>query len=118
MGRWAIGYDPATDAGGVETVGRAGDQWPHQVRGWEYYTTSGGWQSDPLLTVTGNININILFLNINIISEGAPPDFPANITITDFTGNNSLQDTKVYRRQGNSRVWKYGDLELSFNGKY
>ena len=59
MGRWAIGYDPATDAGGVETVGPAGDQWPHQVRAWRYASDSRDWQSDPLLTVTGNININI-----------------------------------------------------------
>ena len=50
--------DPATDLGGVVTVAPAGDQWPHQVRDWKYY--SGGWHSDPLLTVTGNIDINIL----------------------------------------------------------
>ena len=55
-----IGPDPATNIGGVATVDPAGDQWPHQVRTWNYYTTSGGWfstsgwQSDPLLTVTGN----------------------------------------------------------------
>ena len=61
-GRWVIGPDPATDEeGDVGTAGPAGDQWPHQVRDWEYYT-SGKWQSDPLLTVTGNINININIL--------------------------------------------------------
>ena len=56
-GGWAIG-DPATNAGGVRTAAPAGDLWPHQVRSWEYHTTSGGWLSDPLLTVTGNNNIN------------------------------------------------------------
>ena len=49
-----IGSDPATDAGGVSTVDPAGGLSPHQVRSWQYYTHSGGWQSDSLLTVTGN----------------------------------------------------------------
>ena len=53
-GNWIIG-DPATNAGGVGTVDPAGDLWPHQVRSWKYYTSSEGWQSDPQLTVTGNI---------------------------------------------------------------
>ena len=57
-GFWLIG-DPATNTAGVATLDPAGDLWPHQVRYWQYYTTSGGWQSDPQLTVTGNININI-----------------------------------------------------------
>ena len=56
-GYWMIGPDPAADAGGVVTADPAGDLWPHQVRSWEY---SPWWQSDPLLTVTGNFNINIL----------------------------------------------------------
>ena len=58
-GNWLIGSDPATDLGGVATAEPAGDLWPHQVRSWEYYS-GGKWQSDPQLTVTGNININIL----------------------------------------------------------
>ena len=45
---------PAEDKGGVATVEPAGDLWPHQVTAWKYW--SGGWRSDPLLTVTGNIN--------------------------------------------------------------
>ena len=53
-GYWLIG-DPATDRGGVSTAAPAEDQWPHQVRSWNYWTE--GWQSDPQLTVTGNINI-------------------------------------------------------------
>ena len=63
-GQWMIWPDPTENIGGVKTADPAGGLWPHQVRSWEYYTTSGGWQSDPLLTVTGNININI---NINIL---------------------------------------------------
>ena len=46
-----IGSDPATDAGGVATVDPAGDQWPHQVRDWEYWT-GDKWESDSELTVT------------------------------------------------------------------
>ena len=57
-GYWMIG-DPAANAGWVATVAPAGDQWPHNIRDWEYLT-GGKWQSDPLLTVTGNINIDIL----------------------------------------------------------
>ena len=70
-GKWVIGPDPATDAGGFSTGGvvtgePAGDLLPHQVRSWQYW--SGGWLSDPELTVivTGNININILCLEIII----------------------------------------------------
>ena len=72
-GYWKIGEDPATDAGGVATADPAGGLWPHQVRSWKY-AVPGRWESDPLLTVTGNINIDILCLNNNIIStvEGAP----------------------------------------------
>ena len=51
---WVIGPDPATGDGGVSTADLAGDQWPHQVRDWQYYTSSGEFESDPLLTVTGN----------------------------------------------------------------
>ena len=60
-GRWMIGTDPATNTGGVLTVEPVGDQWPHQVRAWQYGgANGGGWKSDAQLTVTGNININIL----------------------------------------------------------
>ena len=58
-GKWVIG-DPATNAGGVRTADPAGDQWPHQVRAWQYSLIGPGWETDPLLTVTGNNNINIL----------------------------------------------------------
>ena len=54
-GRWMIWPDPTEDRGGVASLDPAGDLWPHQVRSWKYY--SGGWRSDPLLAVTGNINI-------------------------------------------------------------
>ena len=58
-GYWMIGY-PETDSGGVRTVDPAGDQWPHQVRKWNYAMVGDVWQYDPQLTVTGNIKLNIL----------------------------------------------------------
>ena len=116
-GYWLIGPDPATNGGGVGTVDPAEDQWPHQVRSWKY-SSGGKWQSDPQLTVTGNININILCLDNDIIStvEGAP-GYPENLIVKDKTGDRANL-AGVYRRQGDSRVWKYGDYELSFNGEY
>ena len=58
-GYWMIGSDPANNLGGVKTVDPAGGLWPHQIRSWEYLNfTSGGFVSDPQLTVTGNNNIN------------------------------------------------------------
>jgi len=50
-GAWMIGTDPAADVGGVATVDPARDQWPHNIKDWEYYSGEK-WQSDPLLTVT------------------------------------------------------------------
>ena len=55
-GFWAIGPDPATDAGGVSTVVSNTNLLPHQISEWEYWD-GGKWQTDPLLTVTGNIII-------------------------------------------------------------
>ena len=55
-GFWMIWPDPATDIGSVKTAAPAGDQWPHNIKDWEYYSEEE-WQSDPLLTVTGNIII-------------------------------------------------------------
>ena len=111
-----IGTDPASNAGGIRTSYLTGDLWPQQVTSWQYY--SGEWQSDPQLTVTGNININILHLYIDIMStlEGAP-GYPESLTVEDETGDRAIL-AGVYTRQGDSRVWKYGDYELSFNGKY
>jgi len=93
-----IGPDPATNAGGVDTVVTNTNLLPHQISEWEY-AVGGKWQTDPLLTVT----------------EGAP-EYPEIITIKDKTGENS-DLAGVYRRQGENRVWKYGDFELSFNGE-
>ena len=59
-GYWGIG-DPATDIGDVITSVPAGDLWPHQVVSWIYWT-GDKWQSDPQLTVTGNIGYNIFVL--------------------------------------------------------
>ena len=62
---------PAANAGFVGTLDPAGDKWPHQVRKWKYlpYSQGEGGKSvlpllrDPLLTVTGNISLNILCFN-------------------------------------------------------
>ena len=54
---WLIGPDPASNAGGVGTA-EVTKTLPHKIQAWEYYSDSGGkWQTDPLLTVTGNIII-------------------------------------------------------------
>ena len=52
--------------------------------------------------------------------EGPPqPPYPTTINVKDLTGDGDRANLAgVYRRQGDSRVWKYGDLKLSFNGKY
>ena len=55
-GFWAIGPDPATDAGGVSTVVSNTNLLPHQISEWQY-SDGGEWHVDPLLTVTGNIII-------------------------------------------------------------
>ena len=57
-----------------------------------------------------------MILTISTV-EGAPPEYPENITIKDKTGENS-DLAGIYRRQGEDRVWKYGDFELSFNGMH
>ena len=51
-----IGDDQATDAGGVATVVSNTNLLPHQISEWKYYN-GDKWQTDPLLTVTGNIII-------------------------------------------------------------
>ena len=50
-----IGDDPATDEGVVKTAVSVRDLWPHQAGAWQSNTTSGGWKSEPKLTVKGNI---------------------------------------------------------------
>ena len=53
-GCWLIGHDPAIDAGGVLSVVSNTNLLPHQISDWKY-TDGEKWQTDPLLTVTGNI---------------------------------------------------------------
>ena len=55
-GRWMIGPDPANNHGGVSTVVTNTNLLPHQISEWQYYN-GDKWQTDPLLTVTGNIII-------------------------------------------------------------
>ena len=109
--------DPASNSGVVGTVEGNLQTWPHQVTEWEYYS-GGKWYNDSLLSVTGDINIVISVLILTISSvETPPPEYPESLTIKDKTGD-SPQLEGVYRRQNDSLVWKYGDYELSFNGKY
>ena len=66
-GHWKIGREVSGQ--GVRLVDSAENLWPHQVRSWEYLSLSTStwerlWKPDPQLTVTGNINI--LCLNIDI----------------------------------------------------
>ena len=109
--------DRLTENGGVATAAPAGDLWPHQVMSWAYVDISGVLQYDPQLTVTGNININFLCLNIDISTVEGAPRYPESLIVKDLTEDRANL-AGVYRRQGDSRVWKYGDYELSFNGKY
>ena len=52
------------------------------------------------------------------ISEGPPGiGYPQRLVVKDDTGHRANL-AGVYRRQGDSRTWKYGEYELSFNGKY
>ena len=55
-GYWLIGADPESNSAGVTSADPAGGLWPHQVRSWKY-VSGGKLQSDPQLTVTGNIDI-------------------------------------------------------------
>ena len=93
--------------------------WPQDVPDWEYYDYHDEkWQSDPTLTVKGNSNLETSVSILTIFSiEGPPPPYPELVNIKDETGENS-ERAGVYRRQGDSRVWRYGDFELSFDGKY
>ena len=63
-GRWAIG-DPASFSGDFSAA-PAGDLWPHQVMSWEYRDRFNEFQSDPLVTVTGNINILCIDIDISL----------------------------------------------------
>ena len=110
-GHWTIGRQ----VNGVRLADSAEGLWPHQVKSWEYW--SRGWQPDPQLTVTGNVNINILCLNIDISTVEGAPGYPENLIVKDLTGD-KVNLAGVYRGQGDSRVWKYGDYELSIDGKY
>ena len=56
-----------------------------------------------------------MILTISTV-EGAT-EYPDEITIKDKTGDRSSL-AGVYRRQGEDRLWKYRDFQLSFNGEY
>ena len=114
-GYWMIG-DPASNSGGVGTVEGNLQTWPHQVTGWEY-VKDGKWIADDQLTVTGDINIMISTIILIISTIEGRPEYPESLTIKDETGD-SPQLEGVYRRQGDSLVWKYGDYEISYDGKY
>ena len=111
-----IGPDPASNAGGVGSVVGNLQTWPDQVTGWEY-ADYDSWKTDDQLTVTGDINIMISVIILTISTIEGRPEYPESLTIKDETGD-SPQLEGVYRRQGDSLVWKYGDYEIAFNGKY
>ena len=112
-----IGPDPESDTGYVKTVEGSQTALPQDVPDWEYWN-GDKWQPDPTLTVTGNSNLETSVSILTIFSvEGPPPPYPELVNIKDETGENS-ERAGVYRRQGDSRVWRYGDFELSFDGKY
>ena len=115
-GRWKIGPDPASNAGGVDTVEGSQTGWPQHITDWEYLA-GGKWHPDPNLSVTGNSYIEISVSILTIFSVEGPPADPELVNILDETGQNSVL-AGGYRRQGDSRVWRYGDFELSFNGRY
>ena len=50
----------------------------------------------------------------NLVWENLP-EYPKFLTIRDDTGNYS-ELVGVYERQGDSRVWKYGEFEFKFEG--
>ena len=63
-GRWMIGPDPANNHGGVSTVVTNTNLLTHQISEWKYWD-GDKWQTDPELTVKGNIII-LRFLYIDI----------------------------------------------------
>ena len=107
--------DPASNIGGVSTVEGNLQTWPDQVTEWQYH--DNGWKTDDQLTVTGDINIMISMIILIISTVEGRPEYPESLTIKDETGD-SPQLEGVYRRQGDSLVWKYRDYEISYNGKY
>ena len=116
-GFWVIGPDPASNVGGVATVVGSQTAWPQDVPDWQWGDGTN-WHYDPTLTVTGNSNIGTSVSILTIFSvEGPPPPYPELVNIKDETGENS-ERAGVYRRQGDSRVWRYGDFELSFDGNF
>jgi len=96
-GKWMIG--PDTSSGGISTVESNLQTWPDQVTRWQY-ANDKSWHSDDQLSV----------------KEGRP-EYPESLTIKDKTGD-SPQLEGVYRRQNDSLVWRYGDYEISYNGKF
>ena len=107
--------DPASNVGGVATVEYNLQTWPHQVTEWEY--SDNGWKTDDQLSVTGDINIMISMIILIISTVEGRPEYPESLTIKDETGDSPHLEG-VYRRQGDSLVWRYGDYEISYNGKY
>ena len=90
--------------------------WPSRITDWEYWD-GDNWQPDPLLTVTGNIYIEISAKILTIFTEEGGPGYPESISLVDDTGGRP-ELAGVYRRQGEDRLWKYRDFQLSFNGEY
>ena len=61
--------------------------------------------------------VHFFVLTLTISTVEGLPEYPEFVTIKDETGNYS-ELAEVYERQGDSRVWKYGEFEFKYTGKY
>ena len=50
------------------------------------------------------------------VLEGLP-EYPESLSMKDKTGNYS-ELVGVYEKQGDSLIWKYGEFEFKYTGKY
>ena len=61
--------------------------------------------------------VHFCVLTLKISNVEGLPEYPEFVTIKDETGNFS-ELAGVYERQEDSHVWKYGEFEFAFTGKY
>ena len=61
--------------------------------------------------------VHFCVLTLTISTVEGLPEYPESLTIKDETGTFS-ELAGDYERQGDSHVWKYGEFEFAFIGKY